>query len=138
MEKRLKEIVIYILENGPGLDPEQRLQLEEVKAQLGLEGLPVAEIEKAIRRVLETGVAETVKAEPLPAGSSEAVDYLDRLQALGLLDEDEAEAILQRAARLRPEGIALADVRFLAASVVLEDPAGPDGTLPVGRSARPH
>ncbi|MBN2171840.1 MAG: hypothetical protein JW819_11035 [Candidatus Krumholzibacteriota bacterium] len=138
MEKRLKEIVIYILENGPGLDPEQRLQLEEVKAQLSLDGLPVAEIEKAIRRVLETGVAETIATGPLPAGSGEAVHYLDRLQALGLLDEDEAEAILQRAARLRPEGIALADVQFLAASVVLEGPAGRDGTLPADRSARPH
>jgi len=138
MEKRLKEIVIYILENGPGLDDEQRLQLEEAKAQLSLEGLPVAAIEKAIRRILETGLAEPAPDEPLPAGGGEAADYLDRLKSLGLLDEDDAEAILQRAARLRPQGIELADVRFLAASVVLEGPAGLVGTPPEGRRARHH
>lgn len=137
MDKRTKEIVIYILEGGPGLDPEQRQQLEEFKARLDMDGVPVAEIEKAIRRVLETGEAETVAAHQAPGGD-EAVAYLDRLQSLGLLDGAEAEAVLQRAARLRPDGIALADVRFLAASVVLEDPAGREGAPPVDRGARPH
>lgn len=129
MQKRLKEIVIYILENGGELDAEQRGRLENMRSDLASAGLPPAAIEEAIRQVLELGVGRLGGGERMPAvdGSDlapEAGDYLRRLAAAGLIDELQVEEIVDRARRLNPEGATLAQVQFLAASLIFDENLG--------------
>ncbi len=129
MQKRLKEIVIYILENGSELEPEQRAQLETMRAELSSAGLPVEAIEDAIRQVLEIGVSRNTRGvvegiETTTLLTEEASIYLRRLQGLGLIDEMQQEEILDRAHRLRPEGAGLKEIQFLAASLIFDESLG--------------
>ncbi len=132
MQKRLKEIVIYILENGSGLEPEHRAQLEEMQAELSAAGLPLDAVEEVIRQVLDLGVGRGIQTHlglchrfkggaPL---SPEAEEYLQRLLGMGLIDPMQCEEILHRARRLRPEGPGLEDVQFLAASLIFDENIG--------------
>jgi uncharacterized protein Smg (DUF494 family) len=125
MQKRLKEIVIYILENGNSLEPEQRAELEAMRGELVESGLSVEMIEEAIRQVLELGSVRPPR--PRPAAGSEPVSarhYLQRLVSLGLIDEEQRDEILQRARRLEPESPGLSTVEFLAASVIFDESLG--------------
>ena len=131
MQKRLKEIVIYILENGTGLEPSQRAQLEMMRVELEAAGLPAVAIEEAIRQVLDMGLGrrgDERSALPLLEGdvaiSEEAVVYLTRLMGLGLIDEMQREEVIERACRRSPEGVGLRDVQFLAASLIFDESLG--------------
>jgi hypothetical protein len=131
MQKRLKEIVIYILENGTGLEPTQRAQLEMMRAELEAAGLPAAAIEEAIRQVLDMGLGRRGDDQSV-AGlfesdvsmSEEAAVYLTRLLGLGLIDELQREEIIERASRRSPEGVGLREVQFLAASLIFDESLG--------------
>lgn len=133
MEKRLKEIVIYILENSSALDPEQRAELEDLQKRLGMSGSSLTEIERSIRRVLSAGAdpqamnalgdffeAEIQELELTP----EANDYLRRLRESGLVTEDQENEILARAARVYQETVDLDEIQFLAASLIFDENLG--------------
>ncbi len=131
MQKRLKEIVIYILENGTGLEPTQRAQLEMMRAELEAAGLPAVAIEEAIRQVLDMGLGRRTDERSivslLDGGASlsdEAAGYLARLLGLGLIDEMQREEIIERASQRNPEGIGLQEVQFLAASLIFDESLG--------------
>lgn len=131
MQKRLKEIVIYILENGTGLEPTQRAQLEMMRVELEAAGLPASAIEEAIRQVLDMGLGhrgDERSIESLLDGdvsiSEEAASYLARLMGLGLIDEMQREEVIERACRRSPDGVELRDVQFLAASLIFDESLG--------------
>ncbi len=145
MQKRLKEIVIYILENGKGLEPGQRAKLEEVREQLGLDGLDLDEIEAAIQSVLnlegdDLALADSPIAVEQAVLDFDAADYLQRLSSLGLIDEEQEEEILLRVHRLHAEGAGLAEVQFLAAAVIFDETLAESGwmTSPEGPGPSKH
>ncbi len=131
MQKRLKEIVIYILENGTGLEPTQRAQLEMMRVELEAAGLPAVAIEEAIRQVLDMGLGHRGEERTSAALfeddlslNEEALAYLTRLMGLGLIDEMQREEIIERASRRSPEGVGLPEVQFLAASLIFDESLG--------------
>lgn len=128
MQKRLKEIVITILEQSEGLAPEQRAQLERLRVELSAAGLPDAAVEAAVHEIVALGLAggaspggRNSKAVRLPATAQE---YLQRLVNLGLIDEDQREELLERAQRNHPGGATLDDIQFLAASLIFDESLG--------------
>lgn len=128
MQKRLKEIVITILEQSEGLAPEQRAQLERLRGELSAAGLPEAAVEAAVHEVLALGLgggaarsAQRGTPARLPATAQE---YLQRLVNLGLIDEDQREELLERARRNHPTGATLDDIQFLAASLIFDESLG--------------
>ena len=127
MQKRLKEIVIYILEHGSGLAPDQRAQLERMRGELSAAGLPEAAIEAAIHEILELGVGRG-RRECAAAGgvvmAQMAQGYLQRLVNLGLIDEEQREELIERARRVHPGGASLDDIQFLAASLIFDESLG--------------
>jgi uncharacterized protein Smg (DUF494 family) len=126
MQKRLKEIVIYILEHGTGLAPDQRAQLERMRGELSAAGLPEAAIEAAIHEILELGVGRGRREGGGGAGAvaQTAQGYLQRLVNLGLIDDDQREELLERARRVHPGGANLDDIQFLAASLIFDESLG--------------
>lgn len=128
MQKRLKEIVITILEQNEGLAPEQRAQLERLRGELSAAGVPEAAVEAAVHEVLALALggaaprgAQRGTAAGLPATAQE---YLQRLVNLGLIDEDQREELLERARRNHPNGATLDDIQFLAASLIFDESLG--------------
>ena len=125
MQKRLKEIVIYILENGNSLEPEQRAELEAMRGELAESGLSVEAIEEAIRQVLDLGELRPARPRPLTGDVPAAArHYLQRLVSHGLIDEEQRDEILQRARRLERDVPELSTVEFLAASVIFDESLG--------------
>jgi hypothetical protein len=141
MQKRLKEIVIYILENGRSLEPQEREQLEAVRDQLGELGLPADEFAAALKRVLDMALAESPKTAPPPLAAGAARDYLARLQGLGLIDEEQIQEILARAGAAGIGAEDLDAVQFLAASLIFDEKLGlaaPGEHGRVGAQSRLH
>ena len=148
MDKRLKEIVIYILENGSALQPEQRAELEELREQLDQRGISIEEIARAIGRAIESGSeggslrafgrlleAEIQEVELAPA----AADYLRRIVQLGLISEEEEDELLIRAARLYPGGVELAQIQSLVATQLFDEHLGPSlSNLEYGERVEPR
>jgi uncharacterized protein Smg (DUF494 family) len=125
MQKRLKEIVIYILEHGTGLAPEQRAQLERMRSELSAAGLSDAAIAAGIHEILELGVGRGRREVGGPAAVAQmAQGYLQRLVNLGLIDEEQREELLERARRVHPGGASLDDIQFLAASLIFDESLG--------------
>ncbi len=134
MQERLKEIVIYILENGASLEPEQRAELERVWDELELGSFPIEQIEAALSRALELSLLRSDGDDELidltaalsggETGEPETDQYLDRLIGAGLIDSEQRREILARARRFRPEGPALKDVQFVAASIIFDETLG--------------
>jgi len=133
MDKRLKEIVIYILEHSSSLEPEQRAQLEALSEKLDLNAFPLDELERSLRRLLvEAELIDESPASDLGGDFAvqevemerEAADYLQRLHRHGLIDREQEDELIARAARIHPEGIRLEHVQFLAASLIFDENLG--------------
>ncbi|MCP4548786.1 MAG: DUF494 family protein [bacterium] len=122
MQKRLKEFVIYILENSDNLGPEERAQLEEMRERLNLNGFPFAEIEETLQYIMSMGQegAEAQKARMMLL-TDDAREYLARVVLNGLLSSEQEEEVLARAGRLFQDGVELADVQFLIASLIFDE-----------------
>ena len=134
MQERLKEIVIYILENGSGLEPEQREELRRVWDELNLGSFPIEEIEAALSRALEAGLLqdqdgelfELLPGQQKKASAAEPLAdlYLDRLESAGLIDAEQRSEILLRAGRLETGGSSLEEIQFVAASIIFDETLG--------------
>ena len=132
MQERLKEIVIYILENGTGLEPEQRAELERVWDELNLGSFPIEQIEAALSRALSIDLLDEDGdlIELLPglsvaqSADEGALRYLHRLEISGLIDAEQRSEILLRANRLQAGDPGLEEIQFIAASIIFDERLG--------------
>ena len=129
MHKRLEEIVIYILENSAGLEPDQKAQLEEMRDQLRLGTFPSVEVEQVLQHLVDFSVDEggvlSIGENSSPVESQipldpKAAEYLGRLIDLGLIDREQEEELFLRAGRLEGEMITLEGMQFLTASLIFD------------------
>lgn len=122
MQKRLKEFVIYILENSKNLGPDERAQLEDMRERLSLDGFPFIEIEAAVQSLFNLGELDAESAElKRKLLAPDALAYLQRVKSAGLIVDEQEDEILARAGRLFSDGVSLADIQFLVASLIFDE-----------------
>jgi len=133
MQKRLMEIVLYILDKVDDEILRGEGGADTLKALLSEAGFNRDDIVQALRFTLEhreeNGGEFDLKDLSLSSAtlSREAWDYLERLKAGGLISEEESGEVLHRAADLPLEDVDLEAIRFLAASIIFDRDGGQYG-----------
>jgi uncharacterized protein Smg (DUF494 family) len=127
MQKRILEIVLYILDRADeGILGEEN-DAEALKTLLKDAGFDRNDIVRALRLTLDRNSNDEVdddltEDESVNSAtlSREAWDYLERLRQFGLISEEESGEVLYRAADLPSEDVDLESIRFLAASIIFD------------------
>ncbi len=137
MQKRLLEIVLYILDRADEELINGENGAESLQDLLSEAGFDREDILRAIRYTLskhkEGGELDFM--DPVVSSatlSREAWDYLERLRQFGLISDEESGEVLHRAADLPGDDVDLESIRFLAASIIFDRDAwnfgDPEGT----------
>lgn len=129
MQKRLMDIVLYILDRVDDEIIKGDEGAEALKALLSEAGFDREDVVRALRFTLdqqEAGGSGGLKDLTVSSAtlSREAWDYLERLRGAGLISEEESGEVLDRAADLPLEDVDLESIRFLAASIIFDREGG--------------
>ena len=129
MQKRLMEIVLYILDQAESEGRESPVGLDEVKDWLQDAGFEQADIRRALRFLQQPGDEEIAEEElqlerATAVLSAEGIDYLERLRRQGLMLTEEVAEVIRRAGALKIEPVDLETLRFLSASIIFERAGG--------------
>lgn len=129
MQKRLMEIVLYILDQAESEGRESPVGLDEVEDWLQNAGFEQADIHRAMRFLQQAGDVEIVEdglqlERATAVLSAEGIDYLERLRRQGLMITEEVAEVIRRAGALKIEPVDLETLRFLSASIIFEREGG--------------
>jgi uncharacterized protein Smg (DUF494 family) len=129
MQKRLMEIVLYILDQAESEGRDGPVALEEVRDWLESAGFEAADIRRALRFLQqpeeEESLDEALEMDSATAVlSAEGIDYLETLRRQGLMLTEEVGEVIRRAGSLQSEPVNLETLRFLSASIIFEREGG--------------